>query len=145
PELAAIIVIGRADIEFERTERRARAGGHRHLDGRAGRKPHAVEVRIDVEPPLLGVDIGPDRRLARRIADLATGKTAAAASRERRISGPILAWRFPAIAAGKHPGSRRKPAERGACLAAPDEPSSAIERARRPRQWQRWAIAVANS
>jgi hypothetical protein len=35
-DLAGIIVILRADIELERTERRARAAGHRQLAGGVG-------------------------------------------------------------------------------------------------------------
>src|SRR5262249_1471527 len=94
---AGVIVIGGADIELERTERRPRAHGHRQLDGRAGRKPYAVEIRINVEPALLGVDVGADRRLVRRIAEPATGKTAAAVSRRSRIE-----WAYTGFGASPH-------------------------------------------
>jgi len=73
PELARVIVLGRADVELERAKRRPDAGGDRHLDGRAGRELDAVEIRVAVEPALLRVDIGGDRRLVPGIADAAIG------------------------------------------------------------------------
>ena len=66
---AGVISLFLYDIEIERAERRADAGGDRDFHRRAGGELHAVEVGIGVEPAVLSVDICPHRRLMRRIAE----------------------------------------------------------------------------